>query len=78
MRPMTAAKIERMKARFLPAFADLGTVTQACRVAKVSRRTVYQWLARDEAFREPYSDALDKAVDEVEAEARRRAIKGRA
>jgi hypothetical protein len=48
----------------------------ACRAAKVGRRTVYQWLERDDAFRERYVDALEESVDMAEHEARRRAIKG--
>jgi hypothetical protein len=72
----TAARTALMQARFLKEFAACGTVTRASRAAKVGRRTVYDWLERDAAFRELYEDALEEAVDMVEDEARRRAIKG--
>jgi hypothetical protein len=72
----TAARTALVRARFLQEFAACGTVTRASRAAKVGRRTVNDWLERDAAFRELYEDALEEAVDMVEDEARRRAIKG--
>lgn len=43
---------------------------------QVGRRTVYQWLKADDKFRQLYDDAHDDAVDDLEAEARRRAVDG--
>jgi hypothetical protein len=45
--------------------------------AKVGRRTVYRWLAQpDGKFREVYDEAMEDAIDLVEAEAHRRAVEG--
>jgi hypothetical protein len=72
----TAARTALMQARFLNEFAACGTVTRSCRAAKVGRRTVYDWLARDEQFQALYQEALEDAIDALEAEARRRAVEG--
>jgi hypothetical protein len=44
-------------------------------VAKVGRRTVYDWL-EDKAFKALYDEAHEDALDQLEEEARRRAVDG--
>jgi hypothetical protein len=64
------------KEAFLAALAKLGNVSDAARKAKVPRRTVYNWREDDPDFAEAWAEAEDIAVDALEAEARRRALKG--
>ena len=64
------------KQTFLDVLADTGVIQDGCRVAKVSRQTVYQWRKNDEVFEQAYADALNAASDALESEARRRAVEG--
>jgi hypothetical protein len=66
----------KAKARFLRAFSSTGNVRKSALAVQVGRRTVYQWLKADDKFRQLYDDAHDDAVDDLEAEARRRAVDG--
>lgn len=61
---------------FLRAFSANGNVSRSCREAKVGRRTLYTWLEQDARFKRLYNEALEMAVDELEEEARRRAVDG--
>ena len=61
---------------FLATFARLGTVQAACMESRVPRRSVYNWLERDEAFAREFEQSRDAAADVVEAECRRRAVEG--
>lgn len=60
------------KAGFLDAMADCGTVTEACALSGVGRRTVYDWVEHDAAFAKQFDDAREMGTDQMEAEARRR------
>ena len=64
------------KAAWLQAFASSYTVSSACRVAGVGRRTVYEWRQQDEDFAVAWADIDEANVEELEAEARRRAYEG--
>ncbi len=64
------------KEAFLKALARLGNVSDACRKARVPRRTVYNWRDEDPAFAEAWNEALEVATDALEREARRRAVTG--
>ena len=73
----TMATTARSQARFLRSFAQTGNVSQSCRAARIGRRTVYDWLTDAEGpFKRLYEEALQDAVDALEAEARRRAVEG--
>lgn len=61
--------------RFLAAL-HRGNITAACKAANVGRRTVYDRRDRDLAFAQAMADALEDAVDLLEAEAWRRAADG--
>lgn len=61
---------------FLKAFAAGANVTKACRFARVGRRTLYTWLEQHPRFKAMYDEALEMASDELEEEARRRAVDG--
>jgi len=72
-----ATKLTQARARaFLVELAQSGNVTGACAVAGVSRKQVYRIKARDKAFGELWDEAIQMAVDTLEAECRRRAVEG--
>jgi hypothetical protein len=62
--------------RFLAALRNTGVVRHACQAARVGRSTVYRERVRNEQFAIEWSDALEDGIDELEAEARRRAKNG--
>jgi hypothetical protein len=66
----------RAKGRFLREFAVCGIVLRAAQAAKVGRRTVYDWLKQDKAFKALYDEAYQDAIDALEEEARRRGEDG--
>jgi hypothetical protein len=60
-------------------FASLSSgrkVMAACADAGYKRPTVYQWREADEAFAARWKDAIEDAVERMEAEADRRAVEG--
>ena len=75
------AKIRHPKKRaFLSAFAKLGTVGRAAKLARIDRHTHANWLKEEgeqgDLYRQAFADAMDEAGDIMEAEARRRAVDG--
>jgi hypothetical protein len=61
---------------FLSALASFGVVTYACKQAKVSRPSAYERKASDPEFAARWQDAIEQAVENLEAEANRRARVG--
>ena len=70
------ALTERLQAEFLAAYQGVGTIEGACRVAEVGRRTHYDWIDRDPAYAARFEETHEAAVDDAEAELRRRGIHG--
>lgn len=70
------ARTAKAKLAFIRLFAVTGNVLRSCQAAKMGRRTVYDWLAEDDAFKALYDIAHDEALDALEEEARRRAVVG--
>ncbi|NQW08293.1 MAG: terminase [Alphaproteobacteria bacterium] len=66
----------RRRAAFLTALAETGNVSAAARAAKASRSRAYQLKAADPDFAAEWVDALETAIDALDAEARRRALDG--
>jgi hypothetical protein len=64
------------KPAFLAALRDCGVVRLACELVKMPRQTVYDHRYRDEAFAKAWNEALEEALDLLEAEARRRGCDG--
>ncbi len=62
--------------RFLSRLGNTGNITVACEYAGVGRRTVYDRRDNDSGFAADMKDALEKAVELLEMEARRRACEG--
>ena len=63
-------------ATFLDALESSGNVTAAARRAGVDRGTAYRSRAAAAEFRAAWDEALEVALDALEAEARRRALEG--
>ncbi len=62
-----------------PFLASLSTncnVSRACRAAGISRQTAYEYRKTDDAFSAAWEDAIEEAVEDLETEARRRALEG--
>lgn len=66
----------KAKAAFLQNFAQHGVVLHACKEAGVCRGSFYKWLESDGQFKALYAQAEQDAVDELEREAKRRAVDG--
>lgn len=66
----------RRRAAFLKALAETGNISAAARAAKASRSRAYQLKAADPGFAAEWADALETAIDALDAEARRRALDG--
>lgn len=68
------AKQGQWRKLFLSALRNTGNVRASCLVAGIERKTAYNARDRDEQFRAAWNEALDEAVEILEAEARRRAM----
>ena len=62
--------------QFLKALTETCNVTAAARQIGMSRRAMYDRRDADTEFAEAWDDAIDQAVDALEEEVRRRALKG--
>ena len=70
------SKFPLKKRRFLERYAETASIALASCHAGVSRRTHLNWRKRDRRFEAACQEALEIAIDEIEAEARRRANDG--
>lgn len=59
---------------FLAALRTAGNVRFACEVAGISRKAAYQWRERSAKFAGEWDDAMDEAIDMLEAQAYKRAL----
>lgn len=76
---MNKARTERTnkkREKFLNALAESASVVKACEIAKIGRRTVYEWREKDKDFAAAWERALDIGTDALEDEATRRAFEG--
>ena len=58
----------RQQAQLEALRASLGVVTDACKQSGVPRRTHYNWMDSDEAYREAYEMIVDEAIDFAETQ----------
>ncbi len=61
---------------FLAALAETANVLKSSEIAKIARRTAYDWKSADSEFAEAWERALDIGADALEDEAVRRAVEG--
>lgn len=64
---LRARPLAKWQRTFLAELRKAPSVSHACEVAKVSRQTAYKHRKENAAFAEQWRDALDKAVDDLEA-----------
>lgn len=64
------------KRAFLAAFAITGIITRASEASGVTRQRHSEWMKSDPAYAELFAEAKEVAIEELEAEVRRRAKDG--
>jgi hypothetical protein len=62
--------------KFFATLAKGETVEKALRASGYKRVAVYEWRSADEEFRRRWEEAVDQAVELMEAEADRRTLEG--
>jgi len=67
---------QHLKKKFLEGYALTGTVKGGAAFAKVNRCTVYKWLKNCPSFVADFESSKEDVTDDLEQEARRRAIEG--
>lgn len=68
----TPARVEK----FLAILRRRANVSEAAAAIGVGRTAIYSWRASNQQFASAWDDAIEDAVDELEAEAWRRAVHG--
>ncbi len=71
-----SARIRKKKELFLKTLAEVGMVTEAAKIAGISRAQLYRWKKADLTFAAAWEEALEISADVLEAEVQRRAIDG--
>lgn len=66
----------KKQSQFLDKLSDYVSVTRACKVTKIPRSTIYQWIKDDPEFKARFEDACELALASLEDEAVRRAFEG--
>ena len=67
----------KKREQFLRALIDsVGNVSEACAVAGISRRSVYDWRESDPEFKADWDDAVEVTTEALEREIYRRAHEG--
>ena len=64
------------QSKFLEAFRDSGTLAGAARSTGASTSSHYRWLQDDAEYAAQFEEANQQATDDLEQEARRRALDG--
>ena len=65
-----------LRTALLEAMAETASVTKACQLSGVPRRTAYKWRDAEDGFAAAWDEALDRGADALEDEAVRRAFDG--
>ena len=68
----TKARVEK----FLAHLRETANVTESAAACGVSQRMVYTWKKKRVEFSRAWDEAVEVAIDALESEARRRALKG--
>lgn len=64
------------KAAFLAAYAECASITEAAKIAGISRDAHYKWMKSDSDYPNAFAVAHEQSIESLERAARRRAIKG--
>lgn len=68
--------VAELQAKFLEKLRETCSVRIACTEAQVVRSVAYEWREKDPHFAKLWDIAVEEATDELEREARRRAVEG--
>ena len=75
--PANAGRITaKRRRRFLETLSETANISQAARAAGISRSVVYRLRSQSNAFRAAWDEAMDQALDEIEAMLMERAVQG--
>jgi hypothetical protein len=74
--PRNDKMLQPNKKMFLAALAETGNITSASKLTNIARNTHYTWLKEDPAYAAAVEDAFVQAAENLEREARRRAVSG--
>lgn len=66
----------KLQAAFLAAYEECGQISAAALMAGMDRTTHYKWMREDGSYVERFEESHMVYVDNMEAEARRRAVEG--
>jgi hypothetical protein len=66
----------RAKERFLEALRQDPTVSLACEIAGIARKTVYRWREQSETFAEQWDEAVERGKDVARSSIYKRGILG--
>lgn len=70
-------RTDRKRKLFLASLRETGgNVSKSCELAGISRVAAYDWRAADPSFAIEWETAIESGTDELEEEARRRALEG--
>lgn len=74
---MRTIRTPKKRALFLDSLRETGgNVSKACELARVSRVAVYEWREADSLFATDWDAVVEAGTDDLEEEARRRALSG--
>lgn len=73
---MTKVYTRKKRQAFLRELARTGIVSKSADAVGISRQITYDWREKDAEFAAAMDDAMERAADQLEGEARRRAIEG--
>lgn len=76
-RPISARTAQRLKGKFLEAYARLGNASAVQDETGISRFHHIKWLAKSADYRKRFEEAEEAATEILEREALRRAVHGR-
>lgn len=68
--------VKKRKKDFLEKLEMTASITRACKLSKVGRRTVYDWINADPDFVKELEESKRIAIDALQDEAVRRAFEG--
>lgn len=71
-----ANRTDIKKAQALEGYVEKGTVTAACKKAKMGRRTWYDWMEADPEFAKAADNAYEQVTDSIEQTAVEKAQAG--
>lgn len=66
----------KAKKKFLEIISRTGNISEAARQTRTARRTHYNWMDSDPEYAKAFNEAMEDAADNLELEARRRAVDG--